>query len=460
MFFKRSDGDKNVKEQKEDSAIICKENIRVAITNVINGRSTHISEEDIGCKELASLWNEMIDYVCMEKKKSVLQVNELLRFITEMEFIKEMINGVRVQSDTFHNITASSEEMATAIDDVSNFIQSVADTTNITENLAVDGGQHVNKAFSFVNESFKDIDGINKQMKGVMEKTEKINEIIDIVKGIADQTNLLALNAAIEAARAGEHGKGFAVVADEVRKLAEHTKKSVSEIQLNIGELKSDIGNSVVRVDEITDKLDSGKSLVNDSLNSINTIITKVKEVNDSVTQISVNIEEQTAITTEITRDIYNLNELTDNLLNECDRTGKAIFDVSNMVNKIRLNMISSELCLEDKELLDICISDHLIWKWRVYNMILGYDKIDINNIGTHKECRLGKWYYGDHSNKFKNHNAFNDLESYHIRLHELAKEATISYNKKDIENAEKALKEMDICSKKVIEDLEQLKNS
>lgn len=437
---------------------ICKKKLRNTISNVISGRATYINEEDIGCKDVANLWNEMIDNICEEKRQNAMQINELLKYITEMEFVKEMIDDVRVQTSTFHNIAASSEEMSASIDDVANFIENVADTTSDTQKLAIKGEENINEAFSFVNKSFQDIDEINKQMKDVMGKAEKINQIVDIVKGIAEQTNLLALNAAIEAARAGEQGRGFAVVADEVRKLAEHTKDSVSSIQQNINELKCGIENSVTKADETSSRLESGKSLVDNALVSISSIIGRIKEVNDNVMQISANVEEQTAATTEIAKEMNNLNELTNNLLNECDKTGRAIYDVSSQVNDIRLSTLKGHLCLDDKELLDVCTTDHLIWKWRVYNMILGYDKIDINTIGTHKECRLGKWYYGDNSESFKNHKMFINLEKPHIRIHELAKEATIAYSKNDIAKAEKALEEMKKYSEIVIEALNDLK--
>ncbi|WP_432666990.1 methyl-accepting chemotaxis protein [Wukongibacter baidiensis] len=456
MLFKK----KNKVLEEVDEFNGCKEKLKGAINSVINGEVYYFDEKEIGCEDLAFLWNNMLDVLCEEKKVIVRNVNGLLKYITEMEFVKDMINDVRVQSSTYHNIAASSQEMAASIDDVANFIENAADTTNDTEKVAIEGGENINRAFSFVNESFEDIDDINKQIKYVMDRTEKINGIVDIVKGIAEQTNLLALNAAIEAARAGEQGKGFTVVADEVRKLAEHTKESVKDIQENINELKVDMKKSLEKASETSAKLNTGKNLVDDALSSINTIVGRVKEVNDNVVQISANVEEQTAVTEEITREINSLNELTESLLNECDRTGSTIFDISKKVNSLRLSMITKELCLQDQDLLDVCITDHLIWKWRVYNMILGYDEIDINSIGTHHQCRLGKWYYGDASLDFKKEREFIELEEAHIRLHELAKEATIEYGKNDIEKAEGALMEMDRCSKIVVGALNNLKRN
>lgn len=348
--------------------------------------------------------------------------------------------------------------MAVATEDIANFVNSVVEATNSTEKASEEGGKNINKAFEFVNQSFLDVDIINKQMKKVMDKTNKINEIIDIVKEIADETNLLALNAAIEAARAGEQGRGFAVVATEVRNLAEHTKDSVSEIQKNISELKTNVEESVEKVEGITVKLNSGKGLVDDAINAMEGINSKIKEVNGSVTQIATNVEEQSAVTANISKEINNLTGVTSELLEQCNDTGKAIFETSNIVNELRLDMVNKNIGINDEQLIDICITDHLIWKWRVYNMLLGYETIDIDKIGTHKDCRLGKWYYSDSSSKYKNDNAFVELENDHICLHELAKEATIAYNNREISQAAMLLEKMKASSKNVINLLSRLK--
>ena len=108
--------------------------------------------------------------------------------------------------------------------------------------------------------------------------------------------------------------------------------------------------------------------------------------------------------------------------------------------------------------MLDICITDHLMWRWRVYNMILGYEKIDVDKVGTHHECRLGKWYYTLGGEAFAGNKIFAGLENPHAALHNLAREAAFAYAAKDVKKAETSLAQMDMCSKQVVEALNMLK--
>ena len=98
--------------------------------------------------------------------------------------------------------------------------------------------------------------------------------------------------------------------------------------------------------------------------------------------------------------------------------------------------------------MIEIYKTDHLLWRWRVYNMLLGNEKVDVNVVGDYKKCRLGMWYYGIECDKFRNHKAFMELEKPHIELHEVAKEAVLAYKRNDIKAAEEGLKKMDMFSK------------
>lgn len=341
---------------------------------------------------LASAWNSMVDAICEEKRKNILAVNNMLRVITEMTYVKDMISQVRVQNDALHTITASSQEMSASIDDVSGRAQNVAALVNDSVNTTSESNNNMAEAFSFVQHSFDAVKQISDDMNGLIEKMKHTEAVVDIIREIAEQTNLLALNAAIEAARAGEQGKGFSVVAGEVRKLAENTKSSIGSIQSNILDLKGKLTEVVSNTNKTASELETGKRLVNNAIDYNKAVVGSIYKLNDEIMQIASNTQEQTAATEEFSQRTEELSRAADNLLSECDFTGRGIMNISKINNDIRLEMLKGQYCIGEADMLDICKTDHLIWRWRVYNMILGYEEIDINTIGTHKDCRLGKW--------------------------------------------------------------------
>lgn len=431
-----------------------------AIHSLSEGRVIYLDEATVGSKETAREWNKLIDTFCEQKRKAILGVNNLLAQAVSMDFIKSMVDDVRDQSQAMDSIASSSEEMAASVDDVSNRSQAAASNAEIGVSVANRGSETVKKAFSFVEEAFVSIDAVNKQMHNVLDNTNKIGEIVDIIKEVADQTNLLALNAAIEAARAGDQGRGFAVVADEVRKLAEHTKSSVTEIQENIAKLQKDIKGSVSNVEFTASQLSSGKALVDEAYGAIQDMRKVVDSINGEMLQIAADNEEQSAASEEIAAEISNVSSRTETLLHECDETGRSVFILSQEANSLRADLLKSNCNLRDSELLDLCISDHLLWRWRVANMLLGYEKVDSNMVGTHHDCRLGNWYYSTGAQIFSGSQIFRDMEKPHTELHRYAKDAAIAYEKKDVKAAEEALTKMDICSKKIVEALEMLKKT
>lgn len=458
VFLKKRNKEREFSEAAKISGDFILRKLMSAMDNVLEGKPAYLNEEELINSEAAIKWNKIVKYFCDDKKQMATCVNVLLENVTKMDIVKSMVNNVGSQTEKLHTMAASSQEMSASIEEVAGLAQKVSSNAVEANNIVEKGIKNVSEAFEFVRKSFNEIEAIDSQMKGVMERTQRINEIIDIVKGVAEQTNLLALNAAIEAARAGEQGKGFAVVAEEVKKLAEHTKNSTEDVQNNINSLQLDINASVKKINVIYDSLDSGKQLVDTALSSISNIGNAVEEVNDKTGQIAANAEEQSAVTEAITQEITSTASTADTLYNECHNTGRAIFELSKKIDVIRINAIKDKNCLTDKEFLDIYKVDHLLWRWKIYNMILGYEKADINAAGDYKNCRLGKWYYGGDCEKLKKYKAYADMETPHIELHNLAKEAIAAYEKGDIKSAEKALRDMDDCSKDVIRCLESLK--
>ncbi len=386
------------------------------------------------------------------------QVNSLLKYVTEQDYVKTMLMDVNKQTEMIENISANSEEMTSTIEDISNFVQNSNESTLNSIGVANNSIQMITEAFDQIGVTFEASQKVKMTMVKLNEEAQKINGIVSVIKGVADQTNLLALNASIEAARAGEHGKGFAVVADEIKKLAESTKEQVDFIREIVESLSTEIDNTDHALELSNQSFEKGKTQMSNAVSGLGAMEQGLNGISNTFMEISANIEEQTAASEEMSSAIMVVNDKAKMIHGETNKTGLAFNAVSKIIDDIRVEILDKVSELDMKTQLEICISDHLMWKWRVYNMILGYESLEESQVGTHHTCRLGKWCDTCEFTDVDIKQVIAELETPHASLHDLAKKAIKAYNNGDIHGAEAALELMDQASKQVVDCLNQMK--
>jgi methyl-accepting chemotaxis protein len=220
---------------------------------------------------------------------------------------EEISRNMSEQSGRASQIATAAEQMSQTVIDVAKNASIIAESASAASEKAKAGEAAVNKSIQESTAISQTVNASANVMKNLGEKSAQIGEIILVINDIADQTNLLALNAAIEAARAGEQGRGFAVVADEVRKLAERTAKATSEIGTMIRSVQDEVNEAITSMDTATRRVDTGVALSSEAGSTLREIVSSVDTLQSMVQQIASATEEMSSVAEHISGDVQSI---------------------------------------------------------------------------------------------------------------------------------------------------------
>jgi methyl-accepting chemotaxis protein len=236
------------------------------------------------------------------------QTSKATEVITES--IQQVASGAESQ-------TVSVEETAKALEEVTIGVQSIAENASLIAEVstqatqkAIDGGEYVGRTVQQINAINQSVSESGEVIKSLDKRSKEIGEITKVITEIADQTNLLALNAAIEAARAGEHGKGFAVVADEVRKLAEQSQKSSSQISSLIREIQQDMDRSNESMSQVQQEVKEGLTIVAKTEENFKEILEFMERAGEQISDMAATAEEMSASSEEVSATVLGITEI------------------------------------------------------------------------------------------------------------------------------------------------------
>ncbi|MBC3237411.1 MULTISPECIES: methyl-accepting chemotaxis protein [Pseudomonas] len=249
----------------------------------------------------------------------------------------ESSRGLTRQNDEIQQAATAVNQMTAAVDEVASNAVSTSEASRQATTEAEDGRQQVEQAVSGMSSMVVEINDSTQSVADLAGQVREIGKVIDVIRGIADQTNLLALNAAIEAARAGEQGRGFAVVADEVRALAHRTQISTVDIEKMIGEVQTGADDAVAAMNKSLSWANNTQALAQNAGEALQRITASVAKINERNLVIASASEEQAQVAREVDRNLLNIQDLSTQTAAGAHQTNASSQDLSRLATSFNV---------------------------------------------------------------------------------------------------------------------------
>ncbi len=405
------------------------------------------TEDEFG--ELADDVNRIISAMKDVLRKIAGKTSYVLKDATNLTMHGKSVSQ-KVDKDLERTTTAAAatEEMSFTVGDIARNVNTASQSAENAKDISAKGKVIIGETVSSIEEVNGQIESASAKVKDLAGLSKKIDEIVVLIKDIADQTNLLALNAAIEAARAGEHGRGFAVVADEVGKLAQRTSNATSDINGILGSIHSGIVEATNIMDLAVGKANTTSGLARKLEESFKEINVSFEKVSDMIREVVTTTEEQSATATEISNNLSGITE-------DAKKSSQTVKEMALSFNKFNLNAKEFLSILEgftDPVMrIGVLKSDYVLWLHGILDLLeAGGASISLDELYADRSG-IGKWYYGEGRRDFGGTAAYKELELPHKRLHDLGLKAYEAAKKGDKDNSGQYISEAGLVIDEII---------
>lgn len=420
-------------------------------------------------KQISDSAKELLDIVSTLSTFDV-NMSHISRRLTE--FVHELYDLSQSNLAIVEETTSTMSQVNDTVDVTTAELDSLAEESKVLVDKNNDSKILLGEVNELKEEVVHDTNVMSEKVEQLVVLSTEVNKIVDSVQGIANQTNLLALNAAIEAARAGEMGRGFSVVAEEVRKLADDTKRNldgmrefVEKIGVASNEGKESVERTLTATNQMSEKIDAVTSTVNDNITMIHGTLDTLNKINDDMQGIKIatnevdkamvvcseNAEQLIVMTESITKDAEATTEYAGKIIEIDDSLAKVVDDMFKSANEVGSVMTNDEFSGVVSKAREM----HAVWLENVEKMVKSMERIPIQY--NPKKCAFGHFYNVICMDGTEIEETWNGIDSVHKKFHETGVKIKDAVKAKDQATAEKYLAEAEGLSKEMFAYLDKV---